>query len=215
MKSQRGFTLVELAVVLGVIGVLSAIATPNLLTMRDNFRVKGATTDISSMLRLGRSAAMQENKPFALLVRTGSTTIATDDRAVLVRCPTGTTLVTAALTGITTAMLDGTAAMPVGFTIVRKAELGAASVGIQPGSAGILPITQRPYNNISRTAGCSFCASGNGTVFFTSDGTVSMTGTPNSGSITVSHFKGWPTPMATQMYTITLFPITGEVRVWH
>jgi prepilin-type N-terminal cleavage/methylation domain-containing protein len=212
--AEHGFTLIEICIVVGILGVLAGISAPSMIQLRDNFRTKGVTADIAFMLRQGRALAIQENRPMALVVRTGSTTVATDDRVVLVRCPSGTTITTPALTGITTAMLDGTAAMPANFTIVRKADLGNGTSGLQPGSQGVLDIPL-PHSKIIRTTGCSFCSGGNGIVLFESSGKIVLSNASSAASFTVSQQKFWPSPKAAHMYSVTLMTMTGEVRTWH
>lgn len=211
-QHMRGFTLIELAVVLGVIGVLASLAGPNINRMLLNIRNKGATTDIAGLMRMARSMAMQENRPFALIIRDGS---AANTRAALVRCPNGTTAAYN-FNNITTPMIDTGAGYPAGFSPVRIAEIGK-DIGIGGaglGSAGILTM-YRPYTAIPRTAGCSFCAGGNGAILFKSDGSLTLTNGAPYGSVTVSIAASWPTPSAAEMYTITVMGLTGEVRVWH
>jgi general secretion pathway protein G len=51
VRHQRGFTLIELMVVLVIIGVLAALIVPNVLNRADDARVTAARTDVNALMQ--------------------------------------------------------------------------------------------------------------------------------------------------------------------
>ena len=58
---NRGFTIIELMIVMVVIGVMAAIAAPSMRDMIVRIRVKAAASDLHSSLITARSEAIKRN----------------------------------------------------------------------------------------------------------------------------------------------------------
>jgi type IV fimbrial biogenesis protein FimT len=63
MKKTSGFTLLELMIVVGIIGVVMAIAVPSLSETIKNERLTSATNGLLSDIMLARSKAVGRNQP--------------------------------------------------------------------------------------------------------------------------------------------------------
>jgi prepilin-type N-terminal cleavage/methylation domain-containing protein len=63
-RSLRGYSIVETLIVMALIGVLSALAIPQLISERRLTRSVGVTREISSQMRLSRQLAMSQRQAF-------------------------------------------------------------------------------------------------------------------------------------------------------
>jgi type IV fimbrial biogenesis protein FimT len=71
-KTAHGFTAIELAVVMAIIGVIAAIAMPDLSNLLVNQRLRAAGTDLMSSLIAARSEAIKRNGPVEIRPVSGS-----------------------------------------------------------------------------------------------------------------------------------------------
>jgi len=61
-NAQRGFTLIELMVVLVIIGVLAALIVPNVLDRADDAKVTAARTDVSNIMQALKLYRLDNNR---------------------------------------------------------------------------------------------------------------------------------------------------------
>ena len=67
MRKIRGFTLIELMVVIFMIAVLSAFAVPGIMSWRSAAKLRGAAENLKGHLEYTKMRAIQENGPVAVL----------------------------------------------------------------------------------------------------------------------------------------------------
>jgi len=73
-RSEPGYSLVELIFVVGLIGTIAGIATPQMLTTLDDFRTLGAVRYVSSRLQQTRMEAVARTADTAMrFIRAGNT----------------------------------------------------------------------------------------------------------------------------------------------
>jgi prepilin-type N-terminal cleavage/methylation domain-containing protein len=78
-NQQQGFSAMELAVVIAIIGVIAAIAVPGMLSMRERYKLRSSATDVVSALKRAKSEALGRDKPVAVVFTAGGYTAFVDD----------------------------------------------------------------------------------------------------------------------------------------
>lgn len=69
-RAPRGFTLIELMIVLAIIGVILTIALPSFSEISMSTRLKAYANELVSSVYLARSEAIKRNEPMKLCVST-------------------------------------------------------------------------------------------------------------------------------------------------
>lgn len=65
MKNQ-GFSMIEIIIVIGLISIVSVMATPNLIAWRDEANLRGAVDNLRGDLQLAKALAVRENSLVAV-----------------------------------------------------------------------------------------------------------------------------------------------------
>src|SRR5262245_5771303 len=72
MRSRRpSFTLLELLLVMAILVILAAIATPSLLSMRPYYRIQGGSDSLKAAFVNARAYAMDTGQPYRLAIIPG------------------------------------------------------------------------------------------------------------------------------------------------
>ena len=64
----RGFSVIELLIVVTIIMVVAGIAIPNFVALAHSARLKGAVTDFASILQVGRMKAVDDDRYYSTYV---------------------------------------------------------------------------------------------------------------------------------------------------
>ncbi len=72
MRKDKGFTLLEVIVVIAIIGIVSAIAIPNYMSWVSDMRMKAAVRDLKSDMNTAKLRAIRENASVSMVFQTAT-----------------------------------------------------------------------------------------------------------------------------------------------
>ena len=67
----RGFTLIELMVVIGLLGILAALAAPSFTNSIDRYRIRAAVDELNNSIQFARSEAIRSRQQVVMLQSNG------------------------------------------------------------------------------------------------------------------------------------------------
>jgi prepilin-type N-terminal cleavage/methylation domain-containing protein len=67
-RSERGFTLIEMLIVVAIMGIVGVIALPNYLVWQSRSELRQAVTEVQNQLLLARMAALSRNTPVTVAI---------------------------------------------------------------------------------------------------------------------------------------------------
>jgi prepilin-type N-terminal cleavage/methylation domain-containing protein len=71
-EEKRGFSLIELMVVIAIIAILTSIAFLSMLHYRMNIRVNSSARDLAGHLRMARANAIKDGQPWTFIFLSGN-----------------------------------------------------------------------------------------------------------------------------------------------
>jgi len=72
MKGNKGFTIVEMLIVIVIMAILAAVAVPNIISWRANAALSGDTRTLKADFELARSRAIKDNTSVTISFDTGN-----------------------------------------------------------------------------------------------------------------------------------------------
>ena len=132
IKSSRGFTIIEMMIILAIIGVILTVAAPNFNAYRQNTNLKEAARDISSDISLYKQRAVAENRRYRINFSAAANTYTIQQETVVNNTGTGNyvDLITKTVgAGNANIVISGTPSFSGGVTYVTFNPRGTSGAG--------------------------------------------------------------------------------------
>lgn len=139
---RRGFTLVELLMVVAIIGIITLIATFLFTRLSDRSRVRQGATELAAALRQARSDAQRYNQNVVFTLTNSTTyTVVRGTTTLTYKAPTATQIAIVA-TGVPTTVTYLAPYGEVSFTGAAPAyRVSVSSSGALPAVVGVVGVT--------------------------------------------------------------------------
>jgi type II secretion system protein H len=69
-RRERGFTLVEILIVMVIVGIMASLAVPNLRPMFKKDKLRASTTSVTSSLYMARTKSVNDGRPYGVKFET-------------------------------------------------------------------------------------------------------------------------------------------------
>jgi type II secretory pathway pseudopilin PulG len=174
-RTSRGFTLVELAVVMGIVIVLGAIAVSSFSRQRPRANLNSAASELHSAVHGARQQALASGHDVWVMVFPQYVSTSGTGRVVVYEDATSTFATTGSLTPAT--YDPGTLAFVSPGQVVTTVDLPAGIVVGPTSGRGTAATLKAPLAGIDVTHACSFCGSsgdGRGAIRFRPNGAASF-----------------------------------------
>jgi prepilin-type N-terminal cleavage/methylation domain-containing protein len=155
-RNSRGFTAIEIAVTVVILGTLAAIASPSMMTWYSNTQVEDAVDRLEGALKESQREAIRRSADCTVTVPTGAAqTLATSDANCLVSGDRSFTNLTLALPpggSVNTATFDYKGRQTTGqLTVLISSSQSASTTRCLVASQGLGVIRTGFWNNTTST----------------------------------------------------------------
>lgn len=222
--SRRGFTLLEMMVVVAVVGVVAAMAVFGFGRQKARSGLAGATVELQSLLHGARQNALASGFPTVVMVFPGFTTSggAAAGRIIVYEDHEGTLFSAAGPVNFGSYDPANVVAAPQSLILDTMDVPREVTVGPPDGQGGsvLMPV---PFDRVPVNAACTFCGADRGAIAFDVKGQATFyvgNGPPaflQGGSISL-HIPPPPgvadtAANALSIRTVSVVAATGAVRV--